>query len=392
MSIEIDESIRNSKPKDAEAITSTFSDEYKNYYGKFVDPAALENFLEEMKLQIQETEDLNSVNQEWSADDCQPELVRTMETSEEDFMGVSAIKFQENLAEIGSTIIQDEYRGSMSKQNEGTVYNQLFDDNMEIAEQLVEMDDNPVETIYTQLLVDESAATQHVAHKNDFAVTGIYDNKFPPAYEGKGRVTIVDMLWAESGIENNLEEVYVPEEAADLVETSIDNINQKREREEIQREIETSGNSHKDRSFSIKPKIVGDPMNFAEIKVIQTDSGDYSWEDLIHQIARAENSLKECEGDEDYWIGLSLDANEEYLSTAAEALEDQGFDYGGFNPGKLELGDEKRDSLEMQLRPSNQKYEKQFIDEAVEYLEEMGLQHENPEKTTDFPDSDILRV
>lgn len=393
----VDENIRLSRPEDAENITEAFNNEYEKYYGKYVDSDELEAFLKVMQDEL-EGLDLEEIADEWTPDEwsseSDPEIVQTVEDSNQDFVGVGAIKFQDNLAELGSTIIKESERGNRSERTGRKIYDDLFADRLDTAGAMVEDVGTPVDIVYTQLLADKSAATQHVADKHDFAVTGVYDKKFPMAYKGKGRVTVVDMIWADSHIENNQEQVYVPEAAEDIVTNARDNINAKRSEglEEITRTVNTEYTGHDDRSYKVKPKAVGDPMNFAEIQIVEDEQGEYSWNDVLQEIGEAQSQIQENEEDEDYWVGLTLDANSPFLPSAAEELEESGFEYAGFNPGKIDAGEENRDALEMQYRPSTETYEKQFVNEAADFIRDTGMSHENGEASTDYETSELLEI
>lgn len=394
---EIDERIRLAKPEDAEDITEAFKREYEEYYGKYVDAEELSGFIEVMREELGEAS-IDDLPEEWGVEawDAEeaPEVVQTVEDSEGGFVGVGAIKFQENLAELGSTIIRNDRRGSVSTESGRTVYDELFKDRLDTSAQLIEDDDSPVDIAYTQLLADVSAGTQHVADKHGFAVTGVYDKKFPLAYPDKGRVTVVDMIWADSHIENRQEEVYVPETAEDTVVTALDNINSKRsdELEEITRTVETEPSSHEERQYKVKPKAVGDPMNFAEIQITEASQGGSTWDEVLKEIGEAQAQIQDGEDDEDYWIGLTLDANSSYLPKAAEEFEEMGFEYAGFNPGKIDAGDENRDALEMQYRPSSETYRKQFVEEAADFIRETGMSHEEAENSTEYDTSELLEI
>ncbi len=376
---------RDADPADAEKIVSAFVEEYVKYYGKYVDQNELEEFISGMN------EDLN--------DDRKPEeKIRTVEAIEDGegrFIGSGAIKFQDNLAELGSTIIAGKYRGKKNSGGNG-IYHELFRDRHEDVKDMIEDDEDPVELAYTQLLADKSAATQHTADKHNYAVTGIYHKKFPVAYEGKGRATVVDMLWADSDIENQQEEVYVSEEVEDVVQAALENINNKKtETEDISREIINESRTRGESSYRMKSKAVDepedDPMNFAEIEVTVDVSSDYSWDDVMEEIEKAEKQIENEEGD--YWVGVSLDVNSPVGADAAEALQEQGFEYAGFNPGKLDAGEENRDALELQYCPDDETYVKQFVNEAAEFMERTGMNFENPEDVdTDYEKSEALRI
>ncbi len=394
---EIDESIRLAKPEDAEDITEAFKAEYENYYGKYVNSEELSRFIEVMRDELDEGS-IDDLPDEWSIEAWKaeeaPEVVQTVEDSDGEFVGVGAIKFQDNLAELGSTIIKQDRRGTVSSDTGRTVYDELFKDRLDTSAKMIEAEDSPVDIAYTQLLADVSAATQHVADKHGFAVTGVYDKKFPLAYPTKGRVTVVDMIWADSHIENNQEEVYVPEAAEDTVLTALDNINAKRSSglEKITRTVDTEESSHRDRQYEIKPKAVGDPMNFAEIQITEASNGGSTWDEVLKEIGEAQAEIQDGEDDEDYWIGLTLDANNAYLPSAAEEFEDMGFEYAGFNPGKIDAGEENRDVLEMQYRPSTETYRKQFVEEAADFIRNTGMSHEDAEGSTDYETSELLEI
>lgn len=389
---QIDPSIRLSRPDEAENITETFIEEYLDYYGMYVNPDLLEEFLNDMNRQLRGAERPEEIRAGWGREE-NPEIVRTVENSDE-FLGVGSLKLQDNLLELGSTIIDPDYRNSRTPSG-NSVYDELFMNRLETAKDMVSRPGPESEIIYTQLLADKSAATQHTADKHDFAVTGVYDKKFPQAYEGKGRVTVVDMLWADSLIENNQSEVYVPEEAEDIVELSRENINSKRSEnlERIERTISNSGSDHRDTSYKVKPKVVEDPMNFAEIEIVESETGNYTWEDVMDEISEAEQRL-ENSGTErnDYWIGLTLDANSNYLPEAATLFEGEGFEYCGFNPGKIEFNGETRDALEMQYRPSKERIEKEFVDEAAEFIRGSGMAAEETDSETDYSNSEIIAI
>ena len=393
---EIDESIRKAQASDAKNITEAFLSEYEKYYGKYVDDGKLEDFLSTMNEEVDA--ELDDIPEEWDIADWEsdedPELVETVENSNGEFVGVGAIKFQDNLAELGSTIIREDKRGVVSEASGRTVYDELFKDRLDKAGQMVEDQDSPVDIVYTQLLADKSGATQHVADKHGFAVTGVYDKKFPLAYKGKGRVTVVDMIWADSHIENDQEEVYVPESARDIVDTAVDNINAKRSSglEPITRRTVTDNSDHVDRSYDVKPKAVGDPMNFAEIEIVENKDGDHSWNEVLEEIGQAQSQIQDSEEDADYWIGLTLDANSPYLPSAAEEFEELGFEYAGFNPGKIDHGEENRDALEMQYRPSKETYEKQFVKEAADFIRDTGMEHEDTDASTGYDSTELLEI
>lgn len=393
---EIRENIRLSRPEDAEKITETFKNEYEKYYGKYVNTDDLEAFLDVMQHQIDA--DVDSIPDEWDVSDWDaedsPEIVQTVEKNDGEFIGVGAIKLQDNLAELGSTIIRKDARGLVSERSQRKVYDELFADRLDTSRKMVEDDESPVDIVYTQLLADKSAATQHVADKHGFAVTGVYDKKFPLAYPDKGRVTVVDMIWADSHIENEQEEVYAPKKAAGVVQTALDNINSKRssELDRISRTVEEGPGDHAERSYSVKPKTVGDPMNFAEIQIVEDAEGDFSWSDVLQEIGYAQSQIQEDNDDEDYWVGLTLDANSPYLTGAAEEFEELGFEYAGFNPRKIDTGDENRDALEMQYRPAKDSYVKQFVNEAADFIRDTGMEHRDAEASTGYSTSEALEI
>lgn len=386
---QLNKTIRPSRPEDAENITEAFKNEYEDYYGMYVNSSELEKFLHEMNQRLGEADRPGTIRENWDLD-AGPELVQTVENNG-DFVGVGALKLKDNLAELGSTIICEKDRGLKTSEGD-SMYDELFSKRLNTAEQMVSHPGDPTEIIYTQLLADKSAATQHVADKHDFAVTGVYDKKFPMAYKDKGRVTVVDMLWADSDIENNQELVYVPENAERIVETAMENINAKRgaELDKISRTVSTTSSGHEDRSYSVKPKVVGDPMNFAEIQIMDDPQGNYNLHDVLGQISAAQQELDQ--GQEDYWIGLTLDANNDYLPALTEELGEFGFEYAGFNPGKIKRQTNVRDALEMQYRPSTETYEKQFVNEAAEFIRETGMSHSETEKSTGHKSSEVLEI
>lgn len=392
----VDETIRKAKPSDAKNITEAFLNEYEKYYGKFVNSTELEQFLSVMNSEIDA--DIDDIPDEWGIEEWEsemaPELVETVEDSSDEFIGVGTVKFQDNLAELGSTIIREDRRGAVSEASGRKVYDEIFVDRLDKTGRMVEDESSPVDIVYTQLLADKSGATQHVADKNDFAVTGVYDKKFPMAYKGKGRVTIVDMIWADSHIENDQQQVYVPEHVEDVVTTARDNINAKRSDhlEPISRETSSESVDHTERNYKVKPKAVGDPMNFAEIEIIQDDEGEFTWNDVLDQIGNTQSKIQESEEDEDYWVGLTLDANNPYLPSAATEFEEMGFEYAGFNPGKIDAGDENKDALEMQYRPSTESYEKQFVNEAADFIRDTGMEHEETEASTGYESTEVLEI
>lgn|GEM_PF-2009681 len=392
---EVDETIRKAKPSDAKNITEAFLNEYEKYYGKFVNSTELEQFLSVMNSEIDDIEDIPD---EWGIEDWEsemaPELVETVEDSSGEFIGVGAVKFQDNLAELGSTIISEDRRGAVSEASGRKVYDELFVDRLDKTSRMVEDESSPVDIVHTQLLADKSGATQHVADKNDFAVTGVYDKKFPMAYKGKGRVTVVDMIWADSHIENDQQQVYVPEHVEDVVNTARDNINAKRSDhlEPISRETFSESVDHTERNYKVKSKAVGDPMNFAEIEIVQDDKGDFTWNDVLNEIGNTQSKIQDGEEDEDYWTGLTLDANNPYLPSAAMEFEEMGFECAGFNPGKIDAGDENRDALEMQYRPSTESYEKQFVNEAADFIRDTGMEHEDLEASTGYESTEVLEI
>ncbi|MFO7794178.1 MAG: hypothetical protein R6V35_04355 [Candidatus Nanohaloarchaea archaeon] len=389
---QIDPIIRLSRPEEAENITETFIEEYLDYYGMYVNSDLLEEFLNDMNDQLRGAEKPEEIRAGWDRQE-NPEIVRTVENNDE-FLGVGSLKLQDNLLELGSTIIDPEYRNSRTP-SDNSVYDELFMNRLETAKDMVSRPEPQSEIIYTQLLADKSAATQHTADKHDFAVTGVYDKKFPQAYEGKGRVTVVDMLWADSLIENDQSEVYVPEEAEDIVELSRENINSKRSEglERIERTINNSGSDHRDGSYKVKPKVVEDPMNFAEIEIVESEMGNYTWEDVMDEISAAEERLENSGSESnDYWIGLTLDANSDYLPGAATLLEGEGFEYCGFNPGKIDFNGENRDALEMQYRPSKERIEKEFVEEAAEFIRGTGMAAEETASETDYSNSEIIAI
>ena len=393
---QLEETIRKARPSDADDITEAFLSEYEDYYGKFVDSEELEQFLSVMNDEIEE--DLDEIPEEWGLEDWEsemaPELVETVEDSNGEFIGVGAIKFQDNLAELGSTIIREDRRGAVSEASGRKVYDELFVDRLDKASRMVEDEESPVDIVYTQLLADKSGATQHVADKHDFAVTGVYDKKFPMAYRGKGRVTVVDMIWADSHIENDQQQVYVPEHAEDIVTTARDNINAKRsdDLEPISREVSRESVDHTERKYKAKRKAVGDPMNFAEREIVEDEEGEFTWNDVLNEIGEAQDQIQEDDEDDDYWVGLTLDANSPYLPSAAQEFEEMGFEYAGFNPGKIDAGEENRDALEMQYRPSTESYEKQFVDEAADFIRDTGMEHSETEASTGYDSTELLEI
>jgi hypothetical protein len=382
----LNETIRPARPEDAEDITDAFNQEYVKYYGKYVNPDDLREFLSGMGDALVEDGDekLDSLEPEERPE----EVVRTLEVGDQ-FAGVGAIKLQDNLAELGSTILRPRFREETASTGRG-LYGELFHNRQETVSGMVEDPEDPIDLAYTQLLADKSAATQHTAHKYDYAVTGVYDKKFPVAYEGKGRVTVVDMLWADSHIENDQQELYIPDSAEDAVRVALDNINSKRSRaEEIEREIQEEYQDATGSRYEVNVKAVDDPMNFAEIEVVESEDGQ-TWQEVLEEISGAQDVIDD--GEDDYWLGVSLDANSPFAIDAGERLEDYGFEYAGFNPGKLDAGKENRDSLEMQYRPSSDTYVKQFVNEAVDFIEEAGIEHSDAEEETGHWNSEALEM
>jgi hypothetical protein len=394
----VDDSIKRAEPEDAEEIVSAFNDEYIKYYGKYVDAEKLANFIDKMIEDIEQGEGI--------VDEERPdEIVRTVE-HDDDFIGVSSVKLNDNLAEIGSAIIDPDYRSvGSSNSEEDSVYERLHGNMLSTAEEVIREEKDPANIIYTQLLADVSAASQKVAYDTGFAVTAVYNKKFPIAYEGKGRVTAVDMIWADSVIPNEQEEVYLPgelerENEENIVDFVLGNLNEKRsdEFEELEREVVRKGTDHTDERYRVKSKAVDkpeeSPMNFAEVKVVQDDEGDYTWDDVLSEIGEAQGTVENSE--DDYWMGVSLDANSSFAPSAARELEGFGFGYAGFNPGKLDSPVGKRDAIEMQFVPSEETYVKQFINEAVDFMDKLGIPYSREnvteEQKTGYDSSQALEV
>lgn len=376
----VEPDIKPAELQHAEDIVAAFNEEYVKYYGKYVDDNRLRDFIAEMPEEVDNT-------------DLPEEMIWTVENSDNsEFIGAGAIKFDDNLAELGSTIIVPEYRERESTSGNG-LYDELFRQRVDTASELVEQ--GSIDLVNTQLLADKSAATQHTADKHDFAVTGVYDKKFPVAYEGKGRVTVVDMLWADSNIENDQNEVYLPEDAEGLADAALDNIEDKRsdDLESISREVLNDSREADSQRYSVKTKAVDtpeeDPMNFAEVSIVADETGEYSWNDVLTEISRAQEQVTE---DDDYWVGVSMDVNNPFSVDAALELSDLGFEYAGFNPGKLDAGNENRDALEMQYRPSESTYVKQFVNEAVDFMDEAGMDYRKAAEQTHYESSQALEV
>ncbi|MFQ3275285.1 MAG: hypothetical protein ACI9LV_000165 [Candidatus Nanohaloarchaea archaeon] len=369
--------IRHSKPEDAEPITEEFKDEYVDYYGKFVDEPELRDFIDEMHNDLDRGE--------------QPEeILRTViDADSEEFIGVGSIKLNGDRAELGSTIIEPEMRGRKAETG-NKIYDELFQNRLDTVRNMIEDPTEDITKAHTQLLADKSAATQNVADRYGFGVTGVYDSKFPTAYEGKGRVTVVDMYWGDSDF-GEQEEVYVPSDGLNMVESALSNINEKRshDRAPVTRETTTEGWETESR-YSVKSKVVGEPMNFAEIEVVHDEYGSYTWDELLEEVESVENDI----GDEehDYWIGISVDANHPESIETVQSLKDRlGMDYAGFNPGKIEYGGEKKDSIELQDR-WEERFEKQFIREAAQFLKTTGIEPEDSNLTTDYNNSVYLEI
>lgn len=369
--------IRNSDPEDAGPITREFENEYVDYYGKFVDEPELREFIDGM---------LNDLDRGEKPD----EILRTvLDADNDEFIGVGSIKLNGDRAELGSTIIEPEMRGRKAETG-NKIYDELFQNRLDTVRNMIEDPTDDIRKAHTQLLADKSAATQNVADRYNFGVTGVYDSKFPTAYEGKGRVTVVDMYWGDSDF-GNQQQVYVPSDGLDMVEAALSNINEKRskDRAPVTREKTTEGWETESR-YSVKSKVVGDPMNFAEIEVVHDEDGSYSWGELLEEVESVESRI----GDEehDYWIGISVDANHpESIDTVQSLRNHLGMEYAGFNPGKIDYGGDRRDSVELQDR-WQERFEKQFIREAARFLKNTGIEPEDSNLTTDYDNSVYLEI
>lgn len=127
----IETQINHAAPDVAGDVVSAFNEEYEKYYGMYVDQNKLEEFLTEMNRDLE-----NGIRPE--------EDVRSVRDSEGNFIGVGAIKFQDNRAELGSTIIVPEYRSAENTDGDG-VYEELFDSRHEDIEEMIKDEEDPID-------------------------------------------------------------------------------------------------------------------------------------------------------------------------------------------------------------------------------------------------------
>jgi len=390
----LDTSVEPALEKDAEAIVDAFDNEYVKYYGKYSEASRLERFIDQEMPESFHVED-----------QIPDELLWSVRSESLDLLGAGALKFDNRTAELGSTIIFPEYRNKTTETEDGDkigVYEDLFSHRLDKAMNLKEND--LVDVVNTQLLADKTAATQHVADKQGFVVTGIYNRKFPVAYQDKGRVTVVDMICSDSRI-NNKEKVYLPEDLRrpddqSIIEYMTGRINQERSNslDPFSRLVSYDQSDHRLENYRIDSKAVDkpeeNPMNFAEVSIVRDSDAENTWEDVLDEIGGVQKRVQN--GDDDYWVGISLDANGPYSPSAAEELKEFGFEYAGFNPAKLGSKGDRKDSLEMQYNPTEREDVKQFIPCVKQLMDKIGLDYSTediPEcEKTGYSESEAVRV
>lgn len=346
--------IREAEKVDVQNIVEMFDREYDTYFGKYIEEEQLTEHINEMP---SEEEFVNQA----SAGEEPEELVVVIEDGE--FIGSGGLEAQSDRMELKSTMVKDDRRKERVEGRTG--YERLFERRLEHAEGVIESDEGPA-IAYTQPVSAKTAGTQHVASKNGFVPTGLYDNKYFEVYPGRGRVSVVNMVYANSDFETS-GELYLPQEVHTTAEQVVESINKERSDrlEDIEREVtdgEYSG------EYSVSCEVLPEPFNIADIK-IKTSGNGRSLESVIDEIGRIEETLQEHE--DDYWMKACLDAESPMAVEAANELKDYGFDYAGINLDSID----GRDALEMQKRPGPMK-ERQFIPSVMELINSLGIDYE----------------
>ncbi|MFB6345413.1 MAG: hypothetical protein ABEK50_06545 [bacterium] len=367
--------IRYARPDDAPDVVRTFRQEFEEYFPYYVEEDKNRSFLRRMQRDLE--------------GDGRPEEIVLVLEYEDEHAGVGAVKLQDHRIELGSTILRPKFRGETLEDGQ-SLFERFAMRGIEIAVNRVQNDSEPARMIYSELLADQSALTQYAMSRVDFGVTGIYDKKKMTVYSEKGRGTLVDQLWADSRIPTDNRKVYLPPEKHDLVKLVLKNLNEKRSDDPIERDLSDGDIDPGNQRFQVEKSVEGEPINKAELQVTVSDSGNYDWSDVLKELSETQNNLDNDE--DDYWIGLSLDANHPSARGSIEELQDVGFDVVGFNPARLQKDQQLRDAFELQYSPDSCCYVTHFTHEAAKLVRESDLCYKIPEIITEYDTSEALAV
>jgi hypothetical protein len=362
--------VREAEQSDVEDVIEMFNQEYDTYFGKFVEEEELKGHIDSMP---NEEEFVDQA----AKGEVPVELVVVL--SDGDFVGSGSLEVQDDRVELKSTMVREERR--QERVDGSTGYEKLFDVRLADAEEIISSEEGP-DIAYTQPVSAKTAGTQHVASKKGFVPTGVYDNKYFEVYPGRGRVSVLNMVYADSNFETS-SELHLPEEFHEAAEHIIGSINDERsdDLEEVERQIM---NEDYNGQYSVRYEILPEPFNIADIK-IQPSENRQSLESVVEEIEDIDNELKE-HGD-DYWMKASLDAESPMASEAAEELRNYGFDYSGL---KLDSFN-GRETLELQKRPGPKK-DRQFISPVLKLIEQLGLEYGEAVRESDYQGSRYVSI
>lgn len=363
--------IREADKKDAVEIVEMVSSEYDTYFGMYVEE-------DQLKSHIGDMPNREEFIQQASRGGSPEELVIVVE--DDGFIGSGGLEEQGNRLELKSTMVRDDRRKERIDGRTG--YERLFEERLEAAEEILESDEGP-DIAYTQPVSAKTAGTQHVASKKGFVPTAVYDNKYFEVYPDRGRVSVVNMVYADSDFEPS-GELYLPREVHEASEQIIESINDERSEgsEDIDRDV--SGGNYEG-EYSVSYEVLPEPFNIADIKLKPSENGQ-SLDSIIQEVQQIEEELEE-HGD-DYWMKASLEAESPLSVEAGEELQEYGFDYAGINLDSID----GKDALEMQKRPGPMK-ERQFIPSVLELIENLGINYEGETKRdSDYDNSRYISI
>ena len=362
--------VREAEQSDAEDIVEMFNEEYDTYFGKFVEEEELKGHVDHMP---REEEFVDQA----AKGEVPEELVVVLEDG--DFIGSGGLEVQDNRLELKSTMVRKDRR---KERIDGcTGYEKLFDDRLEDAEEIIRSEEGPG-IAYTQPVSAKTAGTQHVASKKGFVPTSVYDNKYFEVYPDRGRVSVVNMVYADSDFDDS-GDLHLPQDIHEAGENIISSINSQRSEDldKVERQIKQEDYNG---SYSLTCETLPEPFNIADIKIKPSENGK-SLDSVVEEIECIEEELRE-HGD-DYWMKASLDAESPLASEAAEELREHGFEYAGINLDYMD----GRDALEMQRRPGPMK-ERQFISPVLELIEELGIDYGDAERASNYGGSTYVSI
>lgn len=309
--------IREATPDDADAITNIFQTIYDSYqYDDYTDPSRLRKTLLS-----------NDSTKVFVIELVPGQVVAKTHVPSPRVVGTGSVSFtcRKHVASLTSAAILPQYQGLECDGQ--SAYEELLTVRLRHAHEA------GAAVVQTEANSSKHAKTQHQFNKHGFVPVGILRGRYPEAFTGHGRESVVVMIDPNSRFQRTSSQygdspdLYIPSAGREFVEKVLSDINTRRNRDPVKRTVIDSEQSLDRTSPGFTKCVVSRHIDAgsAEYKVLS--GGELRMDELYAEL----NSVSS--GSDIDHVSVTFNGNEPSTAPMAAHLLENGFSLAAFVPG-----------------------------------------------------------